>query len=119
MEPQKTTRRWVILHRGVTLRDATVYLSGHAYHNCRFERCTLVVRESNFSCTGCSFEACTFHLDMVLHDRIGLENLRDITVSLLEGVLREEGVVTEEERPSSGVGFWPLGGEQTPEEGRG
>ena len=42
--------RFLVLHHGLpgsplAYRDATIYMTGHAYHNCIFERCTLIIRE--------------------------------------------------------------------------
>lgn len=56
-------------HKGITFRDQVVYLTGHAYEDCVFERCTLVHRGAP---TGvmirCTMAGCVWHLDLLISD---------------------------------------------------
>src|SRR5258707_1065324 len=58
----------LLQHRNVVFEDDTVYLSGHAYFNCTFIRCTLILRDSESHMEECVFNSCVWHIDWVLHD---------------------------------------------------
>jgi hypothetical protein len=58
----------LILHRDVVYEDDTVYLNGQAYENCRFAKCTLVIRDGPLNLSSCSFEDCVWHIDTLLYD---------------------------------------------------
>lgn len=49
-----------------SFRNQTVYLSGQAFINCTFVACTLVLRQSVYHMTDCSFERCNWHVDWLL-----------------------------------------------------
>lgn len=59
----------LLVHENVIFEDATVYLTGNAYFDCTFRRCTLIVREPAMVLTGCEFDSsCIWHIDMIIHD---------------------------------------------------
>jgi hypothetical protein len=53
----------------IVFRDQTVYMAGHAFVNCTFEHCTIVVRESTGVLDNCTFNHCVWHLDLFIGDR--------------------------------------------------
>jgi hypothetical protein len=107
----------LLTHKDLTRRDDTIYLTGHAYINCHFERCTLVLTGFPFACVGCSFADCVFHVNVVIHDRQGLENLRSF-FAIIEGCLQTTGV-NAENQPNLGVVSWQFDHQIAPQEGPG
>lgn len=71
------------MHEDATYEDAVVYVSGHAYKRCAFERCTFVVK-GNIPChfESCSFGGIVWHIDVLVHDKQEAANL----IQLLEVV---------------------------------
>ncbi len=60
---------YLLGHDSVIFEDQTVYLSGNAYLNCEFRRCVLVVIGApNTALNKCTFSACIWHLNTLLHD---------------------------------------------------
>ena len=60
----------VLLRReNLTYRDQVVHTAGHAFVNCTFEGCTLVVREATSVLERCAFDSCVWHLDVMVTDR--------------------------------------------------
>lgn len=58
-----------LIQEGCEFKNATVYMSGNAFYDCRFFRCTLVVREGGIpELVGCTFECCIWHLDVLVND---------------------------------------------------
>lgn len=58
-----------LVHEGRQFKNETVYLSGNSFYDCRFFRCTLVIREGGIAnLVGCTFECCNWHLDMLITD---------------------------------------------------
>lgn len=53
----------------VRFQDQTVYMAGHAFVNCVFDHCTIVVREATGVLENCSFNNCVWHLDLFIGDR--------------------------------------------------
>ena len=50
-------------HENMTFSDQALYLSGHAYLGCTFERCTLFVTNTPFYIEDCSFTSCNWRLE--------------------------------------------------------
>ena len=66
MNTTKTTppRQLVLVkHEKTTFEDQTVYLTGHAFIDCRFLRCTVVNAGTPYHVEGCTFEACNFRIE--------------------------------------------------------
>ena len=73
-----------LVHEGRVFEHCTVYMSGNAFYNCRFFRCTLVLRESkDLTVIGCTFECCNWHLDFLVHDYRTWENFTRIMGPLI------------------------------------
>jgi len=65
----------LLRHCDVSFSDQVVYLTGHAYERCTFVRCTMVVQGTgNTALVECSFIACAWHLDVILHETGQLED---------------------------------------------
>ena len=65
----------LLRHSDVSFSDQVVYLTGHAYERCTFVRCTMVVQGTgNTALVECSFVACAWHLDVILHETGQLED---------------------------------------------
>ena len=65
----------LLRHSDLSFSDQVVYLTGHAYERCRFVRCTMVVQGTgNTALVECSFIACAWHLDVILHETGQLED---------------------------------------------
>lgn len=75
----------LLLHKGVTFEDQTVYLSGNAYVECNFARCTFVLRDAPFHIEGGKAEGCVWHLDLVVHDPAQLTALITFLQSSVAG----------------------------------
>jgi len=57
-----------LVHENVVYEDQAVYLSGSSYFDCTFTRCTLIIKGPIGPLTGCTFDSCVWHLDMMVHD---------------------------------------------------
>lgn len=58
-----------LVHEGREFSNETVYLSGNSFYDCRFFRCTLVVREGGIpNLVGCTFDCCNWHIDVLITD---------------------------------------------------
>lgn len=55
-------------HDGASFDDQVVFLTGNAYRNCAFNRCTMVIKGFPFQLDACSISGCIWHLDLTLHD---------------------------------------------------
>lgn len=73
-------------HENETFKSQTVMLSGHAYINCHFSLCTLIVRNTPMMLEGCSFESCNWHLkfDLLWGDPNTRNSIRQI-LDLIDG----------------------------------
>ncbi len=61
-------------------------MSGHAYFDCAFKQCTLIVRSGAYAFgPGCHFESCVWHVDIVLHDLTQVEIFETRLLSLIKG----------------------------------
>jgi len=58
----------LLVHEDVIYEHETIYLSGNAYFDCTFSFCTFIVREAQIVLTGCTFNSCIWHLDMLVSD---------------------------------------------------
>ena len=58
----------LMLHDDLVIDDQVVYVTGHAYRNCKFNRCTFYIRDLNAVFDHCTFAGCVWHLDMIVHD---------------------------------------------------
>ena len=78
----------VLLRReNLTYRDQVVYAAGHAFVNCTFDGCTIVVREATAVLERCAFNACVWHLDVMVTDRDHWAQLVNMIGPLLHGSL--------------------------------
>lgn len=59
-------RQLLTKHENETFENQTVYLSGQAFIHCKFNGCTVVVRESPYHLDGCTFERCNWHVDWLV-----------------------------------------------------
>lgn len=84
----------LLRRENVTFQDQTVYMAGHAYVNCVFDHCTIVVREATGVLEGCRFNNCVWHLDLFVPDR---ERFRALVDNLGPIVLKS--LPTEAEAP--------------------
>lgn len=67
----------LVRHDNITFNDQTVYMAGHAFANCTFDRCTMVVRESTGVLENCAFNNCVWHLDVLVSERERFRQLVD------------------------------------------
>ncbi len=59
----------ILVHEGRTFTDQVVYFGGQMYVRCRFDRCTLVLRDvRGFQVHQCSFSVCVWHIDLMIMD---------------------------------------------------
>jgi hypothetical protein len=59
----------LLKHENRVFEDQTVYATGNAYVGCVFRRCVLVaVSAGGMVFDECRFEACVWHLNVVVHD---------------------------------------------------
>lgn len=59
----------LLKHENTIFEDQTIYATGNAYVNCTFRRCVLVVVSSaEMIFDQCQFQACAWHLNLVVHD---------------------------------------------------
>lgn len=58
----------VLTHEDTVFEDQVVYLGGHAYFDCTFRRCTMVLCGFDGVMTGCEIIACVWHLDFSVSD---------------------------------------------------
>lgn len=110
-------RTLLIDHRDIVFEDDIVYMTGHAFYNCVFKRCTLVFKGfPGPMLVGCSFGGCAIHIDCVLHEKtVGLGYLAMIA-ALAHGLPSLEMSQPTEPRGESSGGpdpstSPPLGGE--------
>ena len=59
----------LVRRENVTYRDQVIYMAGHAFVNCTFDHCTMVVREATGVLERCNFNNCVWHLDVFVADR--------------------------------------------------
>lgn len=77
----------LLMHEDTVYEDDTIYARGHYYVNCRFERCTIVLRDGSGGFKGCLFVACVWHLDYVLHDRQQFKALQPLLALMSKSLL--------------------------------
>lgn len=74
----------VLLRReNLTYREQVVYTAGHAFINCTFDGCTIVVREATGVLERCTFNSCVWHLDVFVTDRDHWAQLQNVIGPLL------------------------------------
>ncbi len=92
-----------LVHEGQVFQDCTVYMSGNAFYDCKFFRCTLVVRESGIpALVGCTLQCCTWHLDFLVSDHRAWENFMKVMAPVVRDSLPRAFVeprVGEQEKP--------------------
>ena len=59
-----------LVHENIVFQDQVVYLAGNSYFDCTFRRCTLVFRDNIGPLTGCTFESCVWHIDLIVSDYV-------------------------------------------------
>jgi hypothetical protein len=67
----------LVRHDNLAFADQTVYMAGHAFSHCTFDRCTMVVRESTSVLEHCEFRNCVWHLDVLVSERERFRQLVD------------------------------------------
>ncbi len=87
-------------HEDETFTSQTVFLSGHAYIRCRFERCTLVVTNVPFVLAENRIAGCNWRIeyDVLWGDPQTRSNLRRL-LDAIDGAMDELGTPP---RPPSG-----------------
>jgi hypothetical protein len=50
-------------HENEAFKSQTVMVSGHAYINCKFSLCTLIITNTPIMLSGCQFESCNWRLE--------------------------------------------------------
>ena len=73
----------LIRRERLTFTNTVVYVAGHAFVNCTFNACTLIVREATGVLENCTFNACVWHLDVFVTDRDHWARLLDSIGPLL------------------------------------
>ena len=58
----------LLAHEDLVIDDQVVYVTGHAYRRCKFNRCTFFIRDLHAIFEHCTFAGCVWHLDMIIHD---------------------------------------------------
>ena len=69
----------LLKHDGVQFDDQIVYLTGHAYIDCQFNQCTIILRDGYVHLEKCVFSSCVWHIDYIVHD----ESQADVLLKLL------------------------------------
>ena len=99
----------LIRRERLTFTNTVVYVAGHAFVNCTFNACTLIVREATGVLENCTFNACVWHLDVFVTDRDHWARLLDsigplLLSSLPSAAAAPTAVVTsrEESAPEKG-----------------
>jgi hypothetical protein len=58
-----------LIHEQKVFHDCTIYLTGNSYYDCKFYRCTFVVREGGIpALVGWHIECCVWHIDLMISD---------------------------------------------------
>lgn len=80
-------------HEDETFVSQTLFLSGHAYHRCRFERCTMVVTNLPFVLSQNEVIGCNWHIeyDILAGDPNSRSNLRRL-LDAIDGAADEIGL---------------------------
>lgn len=74
-----------LVHEEKVFSDCTVYLTGNSYYDCKFYRCTFVVREGGIpAMVGCHIECCVWHLDLLVSDHRTWDSFVRIMVPLVQ-----------------------------------
>lgn len=74
-----------LIHEGKVFEDCTVYLTGNAFYDCKFYRCTFVIREGGIpAMVGCHIECCVWHIDLMFSDHRNWDSFVRIMVPLVE-----------------------------------
>jgi hypothetical protein len=68
----------LLLHEDLVIDDQVVYVTGHAYRKCKFNRCTFLLRDLIGVFDHCDFNACVWHLDVLIHDPNQLPALEQV-----------------------------------------
>ena len=74
------------LRENITYEDTTVMLTGHAYRNCKFNRCTLVYRGSPVELIGCEFTNVVWQVDVLLHEQEQVDQMCDLLLDAKRGL---------------------------------
>ena len=74
-------------HDKVVFKDQTVYATGHAYLECEFVRCTIVMKGLGKYFDRCKFESCVWDLDIFIHDREQVADLQNFLSSIVDPTL--------------------------------
>jgi hypothetical protein len=79
-------------HQGMEFADHTIYVTGHAYINCTFARCTLVWNGGPSRVEHCRFQNCNWRIeyDVLWGDPSTRSALRQL-IDLIDGALDSAG----------------------------
>src|SRR3954465_8282574 len=80
----------LLLHEDAHFENQVVYITGHAFKRCSFERCTFVFQGAPYVFSECSFGGVVWHFDLVIHDEIQL-NVTLETLNVVRGALPKVG----------------------------
>ncbi len=80
-------------HEDETFVSQVVFLSGHSYRRCRFERCTMMVTNLPFILTQNEVVGCNWHIeyDILAGDPNSRSNLRRL-IDAIDGAADEIGL---------------------------
>jgi hypothetical protein len=80
-------------HEDEEFVSQTIYLSGHAFIRCRFDRCTFVVTNMPFVLMHNQLAACNWHIeyDILWNDPNTRSNLRRL-IDAIDGAMDEIGI---------------------------
>jgi hypothetical protein len=75
-----------LVHEGRQFKNETVYMTGNSFYDCKFLRCTLVIREGGISnLVGCTFECCNWHIDILITDHHRWDSFLKTMAPLIRG----------------------------------
>jgi hypothetical protein len=87
-----------LIHRNLAFVNQVVYLSGHAFVDCTFRDCTLVMRSFDFVFSRVRIENCIWHVDLVIHDS---KQWREFQDGLAHRIYRSLPRQRDSDRPQS------------------
>jgi hypothetical protein len=82
----------LIVHEGEKFASVVIALTGHFYHNCEFDRCTMLLTGPAYRMEGCRLTACNFRIeyDVLAGDPGTRSALRQI-LDLIDGAMDATG----------------------------
>ena len=87
-----------LVHEGIVFEDATVYVTGNAFFDCTFLRCTLVFRGFPIIASNCKFSSCIWHIDWLIHDH---QQWNEFEETLIPMIAKSLPHAPDEKRPGA------------------